>query len=250
MGEYVIRNNTTPDLGLHQAWEARTDFNNELYELNKRKALQAGDIAHTIANGAEAALDQFVYAALGAHPDWKAVYDRIAKVNEKIQLGLPLAIFNNGDLRYFGYPKKYGNTLYKKSAFTQSMEDSASRNARFNYSGSSDENAYYSSLSLPMRTLYDLEPSATRFKIEKQEDTALEPVFIGYTSTRFTTPHAEVNHTFHLTTLDAPQEGTLVVASDWCEIITAVGQNPSLTNIQRLKFIMRHDEDDQGRYAD
>lgn len=252
---------TKPSQQLSEAWTERA---NRRYQYDQELSQQATDIAEAIANGAPASLEQFVYASLGAHPDWEKLYGRIATINEQLQSNVPLALFSKGTMRYFGYPERfgswsrYGDTTNDENAFTYTFETSEQRNERFaklvpqiGRAAANGTTHYLSTLSLPMRTLYDFEPRSWSLEVEKQEGAVLKNMFRSSCSALYRAPYPDAEYDFHMTTIDDENPGEkLVVASGMREIVMLASKSLTSVNLRRLKFAMKHEEDDSEQFAD
>lgn len=242
---------------LTSAWQ---DKSNRQYEQSLQMSQQALDISNAIAAGAPATLEQFVYASLGGHPDWTELYERISAVNEQLDPSLPLALFSRGALRYFGYPAKSGDWLEGGMAFDYTFETSMQENERLSNLLSfktrlpeSTETTHFSStLSLPMRSLYDLEPrNGLRRGMTEQVDTSLNNMFRSSVSTQYFAPYPRPHYNFHMTTAEDEEPGEkLVIASGMRDIVMLVSKSLTDENLDRLRFAMKHEKDDPEAGAD
>jgi hypothetical protein len=252
-----------PSQQLAEAW---TEHTRQRYQYDAQLSQQAIDIAEAIAAGAPASLEQFVYASLGAHPDWKKLYEQIATVNEQLQSNVPLALFSKGTMRYFGYPERFGtwsrhgNTSHDHNAFTYTFETSEQRDAklsklipRLGQTANSTVSSYFSTLSLPMRTLYDMQKVDTfgSFRDVKQGDTELKNMFRSSSSATYRAPYPDAQYDFHMTTVDDEEPGEkLVVASGMHDIVKLASKSLTDVNLRHLKFAMKHEENDFEQGAD
>lgn len=252
-----------PSQQLTEAW---TEHTRQRYQYDAQLSQQAIDIAEAIAAGAPASLEQFVYASLGAHPDWKKLYEQIATVNEQLQSNVPLALFSKGTMRYFGYPElfgswsHYGDTSHDHNAFTYTFETSEQRDEklsklipRLGKTAHSESTHYFSTLSLPMRTLYDMQQVDTfgSFRDVKQGDTELKNMFRSSSSAIYRAPYPDAEYTFHMTTIDDDEPGEkLVVASGMHDIVKLASKSLTNINLRHLKFAMKHEENDIEQGAD
>lgn len=252
---------TEPSQQLSEAW---TEHTRRRYQYDQELSQQAADIAEAIASGAPASLEQFVYASLGAHPDWKELYEQIATINEQLQSNVPLALFSKGTMRYFGYPEnfgswsRHGNTTNDHNAFSYTFETSSQRDERLaklipslSQAASNGTTHYFSTLSLPMRLLYDFEPRSWDLEGKKQEGTVLENMFRSSSSVLYRAPYPDTEYNFHMTTADDKTPGEkLVVASGMHDIVKLASKSLTDVNLRRLKFAILHEEDDPEQFAD
>lgn len=256
----------SPESQLGSAW---TEHTRQRYQYDQQMSQQAVDIAEAIAAGAPASLEQFVYASLGGHPDWKKLYEQIAAVNEQLQSNIPLALFKKGTMRYFGYPEKfgswsrYGDTSRDHNAFDYTFETSEQRNERLakvspimaqiagERSSGNGSTHFFSTLSLPMRSLYDFNRRSWSLYPEKQENVVLKNMFRSSSSAIYRAPFPDVEYNFHMTTSEDDDPGEkLVVASGMHDIVTLAGRSLSIDNLRRLKFAIKHEDDDLEAGAD
>lgn len=252
----------TPEQQLDTAWVNR---NNARYDLERQMSEQSMEIAAAIAAGAPASLEQLVYASFGAHPNWRKVYEQIAAINEQLQSNVPLALFSEGDMEYFGYPERfgtwsrYGNTGRDHLAFNYSFETSQQRDTKLAelsliFGKTATEETvthYHSTLSLPMRILYDFEPGGLRGDPKKAENASLKNVFSSSVSAIYRSPRSDAEYRFDMTTADDKEPGDkLVVASGMHNIVKLASKSLTDVNLRRLKFALSHEERDFDAGAD
>ncbi len=167
-------------------------------------------------------------------------------------------------MRYFGYPEsfgswsRHGNTSNDHNAFTYTFENSAQRDRRLSKltpalgkAASNGTTHYFSTLSLPMRTLYDFEPRSWQLDGKKQEGVVLENMFRSSISASYRAPYPDPEYNFHMAAADDETPGEkLVVASGMRDIVTLACKSLTDVNLRRLKFAMKHEEDDPEQFAD
>lgn len=249
--------NNDPLDQLSQAWIERSS---QEYEFGLAVTKQSDDIASAIAAGAPASLEQFVYASLGGHPDWRAMYTKIDTINEQIQANIPLAIFVGGVMRYFGYPQKSGARagVFSSSndalAFDRTFETTEQRNKTLaklipsiGQTGAAETRSYVSTLSLPMRSLHDF-----RSHYEQSLDLSeLKNMFRSTVNLAYGSPYPRPEYNFLLTdSHDENPADKYVIASGMEAIVTVTHRNLDDENLERLRYAFKHEEEDVERYVD